>query len=57
MELFKSVKFWTAVGAVVAIVASQYIGIGEDKVNQIVAVLVSFILGRGLGDVAAAVKK
>lgn len=57
MALFKSVKFWTAVGGVIAVICAQYIGISEEKVTEIVAIIVSFILGRGIGDVAKAIKK
>lgn len=56
MALFKSVKFWTAVGGVLAVVFSQLFGIAEDEINKVVAILVAFILGRGLEDIAKKAK-
>ena len=57
MSIFKSKKFWVAVGGVVAVVVSQFVGIAEDKVNEIVAIVVAFILGQGLADFGKASKK
>jgi hypothetical protein len=50
MEIFKSKKFWVAVGGVAAVVVANVFGVAEDKVNDVVALLVSFILGQGLAD-------
>ncbi len=57
MGLFKSKKFWVAVGGVAAVAVSQYFGIAEDKVNEIVAIVVSLILGQGMADFGKVAKQ
>ncbi len=56
MAIFKSKKFWIAIGGVVAVVVSQYTGFGEDKVNEIVAIVVALVLGQGLADFGKSAK-
>lgn len=56
MGLLKSKKFWIAVGGVAAVAVSQFFGIAEDKVNEIVAIVVSLILGQGMADFGKAAK-
>ena len=50
MSLLKMRKFWLAVGGVLAVAVSQYLGVEEAKVNEIVAIVVSLILGIGMAD-------
>lgn len=57
MELFKSKKFWIAVGAVAAVALSQFFGIAEDKVNEFVAIVVALILGQGMADFGKSAQK
>jgi hypothetical protein len=57
MALFKSKKFWTAVGGVVAVALSQYFGIAEGTTAEIVAIVVALVLGQGLADFGKEAKK
>lgn len=50
MAIFKSKKFWMAIAGVVAVVVSSFFGIAEDKVLEILSVIIAYILGQGLAD-------
>lgn len=57
MGIFKSKKFWLAIGGVVAVVVSHFFGVAEDTVNQVVAIVVAAVLGQGLADFGKSVKQ
>lgn len=42
-HLLSSKRFWTAVGAVIAIIVANWSSIGEADVNRIVAIIVTWI--------------
>lgn len=46
--LLKSRRFWTAVGAVVVVVANETLGIDEVTANSLVAVAIAWIVGDSL---------
>ena len=46
--LLKSRRFWTAVGAVVVVVANEPLGIDEVTANSLVAVAIAWIVGDSL---------
>jgi uncharacterized membrane protein len=46
--LFKSRRFWTAVGGVVVVVAQETLGVDSETTNRIVALAVAWILGDSL---------
>jgi len=46
--LFKSRRFWTAVGGVVVVVAQETLGLDPTTTNSIVALAVAWILGDSL---------
>ena len=57
MMIFKSKKFWMAIAGVVAVLMSHFFGVEESKVLEIVALIISFILGQGLADFGKEAKK
>ena len=46
--LFKSRRFWTAVGGVVVVAAHEVIGIDEVTANSLVAIAIAWIVGDSL---------
>ena len=46
--LFKSRRFWTAIGGVVVVAAQETLGLDPDTTNRIVALAVAWILGDSL---------
>jgi|TARA_R110000744_G_scaffold46889_9_gene103482 hypothetical protein len=46
--LFKSRRFWTAIGSVVIVVAQDTLGLGPEVANRIVALAVAWIVGDSL---------
>lgn len=50
MSIFKSKKFWMAIAGVVAVLVSAFFGIAEDKVLEILSVIIAYILGQGMAD-------
>ena len=46
--LFKSRRFWTAIGGVVVVVAQETLGLDPATTNRIVALAVAWILGDSL---------
>ncbi|PIR25590.1 MAG: hypothetical protein COV43_04390 [Deltaproteobacteria bacterium CG11_big_fil_rev_8_21_14_0_20_42_23] len=50
MGVFKSKKFLTAMGGVVAAVLFYFLGIPEQTTMQVVAIIISYIVGQGIAD-------
>ena len=50
MGLFKSKKFLMSLAGVVAVVGNYFLGLPEDKIIQILALIISYIIGQGLAD-------
>ena len=46
--LFKSRRFWTAIGGVVVVAAQEALGLDPETTNRIVALAVAWILGDSL---------
>ena len=46
--LWKSRRFWTAVGGVIVVALQDTIGIGPEATNRIVALAVAWIVGDSL---------
>jgi hypothetical protein len=46
--IFKSKRFWLAVGSAVTVVLKDYLPISEEQVQQIVLVVAAWIVGDSL---------
>jgi hypothetical protein len=47
-ELFKSKRFWLAVGSAIAVAAKDYLPFSEEQIQQIVMVVAAWIVGDSL---------
>jgi hypothetical protein len=48
IALVQSRRFWVSVGAVVAIAAQDTLGISEQEVNGVIAIVIGWVLGDSL---------
>jgi len=51
MGIFKSKKFWMAVGGVVAQVVMYFFNVPLDTSMAIIAPIIAFIIGQGVADI------
>lgn len=47
-DLFKSKRFWLAVGSAIAVALKDYLPLSEEQVQQIVMVIGAWIIGDSL---------
>ena len=57
MAILKSKKFWVSVGGVVAVLLSHFFGVAEPTTNEVVALVVAYVLGQGIADAGKNLKK
>lgn len=50
MKLLKSKKFWMGIGGIAAVCIGTYTKVDESTINQVVALVVTMVLGQGLAD-------
>ena len=49
-ELVKSKKFLMSLAGIIAVVLGHFTGIMEDKIQEILAVIIAYVLGQGVSD-------
>lgn len=55
--MLTSKKFWMSIAGVVAVVASEYLGLPEDTVMQVAGIIIAYVLGQGIADHGKEAKK
>ena len=50
MEVFKSKKFLMSIGGVAAVLLAHFLNINESAILEVVAIVVSFVVGQGVAD-------
>ena len=51
MNFFKSKKFLVALAGVIGITLSHFTGIGVEVIDQILYVVIAYIVGQGVADI------
>lgn len=50
MSFFKSKKFWATVTAIAVAIGSNYLGLDESTVTNVVQVISVYVIGQGVAD-------
>ena len=54
--IFKSKKFWMSIAGVVAVVVGELLKIPTTTTMEIAGIIIAYVLGQGIADVAKARK-